>query len=465
VWDHAATVAAAAAAWRERTGVVLVTGGSEEERDTFYTSLYHAFLMPSVISDADHTYRLAGVADPIAGTGPMLSDLSLWDTYRTVHPLYGWLAPESAVDSVRSLVAFGAGIGFFPQWPIAIGDSGTMIGASAEIVVADAVVKGLVDVGDVDWPRLRAAAMDPTPPPGGRGGRDGVEPYLQLGYVPSTQSSSVSLTTEFSHNDFALAQVARAAGADADADALLARRLGWRMLFDPAVGFLRGRAEDGSFAPADDFDPTQLTDEYTEANAWHSLWMAAAHDPDGLAELFGGRPGAVAKLEELFELSRTHWETADPSAANFPRPYYWHGNEPDLNAAYVFAQLGRPDLAQKWSRWIMTTHYSDRPDGVAGNDDGGTLGSWYVFAALGLYPIPGSDRYIIGAPLFPRARVVVDGHALVIEAEGASSATMYVAGVTLDGVPITTPELIHAQLVAAQTLVFEMAGTPPAWGR
>jgi predicted alpha-1,2-mannosidase len=421
--------------------------------------------MPSVISDVDDTYRLAGVVDPIAGAGPMLSDLSLWDTYRTVHPLYGWLAPASARDSVRSLVAFGAGLGAFPQWPIAIGESGTMIGASAEVVIADALVKGLVDVADVDWPRQRAAAMDVAPPPGGRGGRDGIEPYLQFGYVPATSSSSVSLTTEFSHNDFALAQIARAAGADADADALLARRLGWRMLFDPAVGFLRARGEDGSFAPAGTFDPTELTDEYTEANAWHSLWMAAAHDPDGLAELFGGRPGAVGKLAELFALSRMHWETADPSAANFPRPYYWHGNEPDINAAYVFAQLGRPDLAQEWSRWIMTTHYSDRPDGVAGNDDGGTLGSWYVFAALGLYPIPGSDRYIIGAPLFPRARVVVDGRELVIEAPGAGTAMPYVAGVTLDGAPITTTELTHAQLVGAQTLGFEMSATPTAWAR
>jgi putative alpha-1,2-mannosidase len=193
--------------------------------------------------------------------------------------------------------------------------------------------------------------------------------------------------------------------------------------------------------------------------------MAGAHDADGLAMLLGGRDGMVGKLTELFTLSRMHWETADPSAANFPRPYYWHGNEPDLNAAYLFAQVGRPDLAQEWSRWIMTTHYADTPEGVAGNDDGGTLGSWYVFAALGLHPVPGSDLYIIGAPLFPRARVVVDGHELVIEAPGAGAERPYVAAVSLDGAAIDVAALRHAQLVGGSVLVFEMSETPTGWGR
>jgi predicted alpha-1,2-mannosidase len=242
------------------------------------------------------------------------------------------------------------------------------------------------------------------------------------------------------------------------------RRLGWRQLFDASVGFLRGRAIDGSF-PAGEFDPTDMTDEYAEANAWHSLWMAGAHDADGLAMLFGGRDGAVTKLTELFTLTKADWESSDPSAANFPRPYYWHGNEPDIVAPVLFAQLGRPDLAQEWTRWVMTTHYADTPEGVAGNDDGGTLGGWYVFAALGVYPIPGSDRYVVLAPLFPRARVVVGGHELIVEAPGASPEVKYVAAVTLDGVAITTPELTHAQLTSAHELRFELTDAPTTWGR
>jgi len=463
-WDLAATRAAAEAAWRAVTGVVLVTDGTPAERRVFYTSLYHAFLMPTVISDVDGSYRLAGVVDPLTTTGRQMSDLSLWDTYRTVHPLYDWLNLDSARDAVRSLAAFGSGLGAFPRWPIAIGEGGAMLGASAEIAVGDAVVKGVVDVGDVDWPRLRAAAMDPVAPAGGRGGRSGVEAYMQFGYVPSSGGRSVSTTTEFAHDDFALAAVARAAGATADADALTQRRLGWRELFDPSVGFLRGRAEDGSF-PSGAFDPTDMTDEYAEANAWHSLWMAGAHDPDGLAMLFGGRDAAVAKLTEFFTLAKDDWDHADPSAANFPRPYYWHGNEPDLVAPFLFAQLGRPDLTQEWARWVMTTQYSDLPEGVAGNDDGGTLGSWYVFAALGLYPVPGSDRYVVSAPLFPRARVVVGGHELVIEAPDAGVDHPYVAGLTVDGVAVPTPELRHDQLLTAHEVRFEMSETPTMWGR
>jgi hypothetical protein len=216
---------------------------------------------------------------------------------------------------------------------------------------------------------------------------------MQVGYVPASVGRSVSHTTEYAHDDFALANLAEQLGDTATAATLRARSRGWRMLFDPAVGFLRARNADGSF-PSGSFDPLELSDDYAEANAWHSLWMAGVHDPDGLAELFGGRAGAIAKLETFFTESRRDWEEGDASAANFPRPYYWHGNEPDLNAAFLFAQLGRPDLTHEWARWILDHHYNDTPTGVAGNDDGGTLGSWYVLAALGLYPVAGSADYV-----------------------------------------------------------------------
>jgi putative alpha-1,2-mannosidase len=150
---------------------------------------------------------------------------------------------------------------------------------------------------------------------------------------------------------------------------------------------------------------------------------------------------------------------------NFPRPYYWHGNEPDLNAVYVFAQLGRPDLTQQWLRWVIDTQYTDQPDGIAGNDDGGTLGSWYVLATLGLFPISGADGFVIGAPRFPRARVRVGGHELVIEADGISDDAMYVQAVYLDDTPIDAPALSQADLTRASTLRFVMTTAPASWGR
>jgi predicted alpha-1,2-mannosidase len=445
------------AAWNQLLGTVLLTGGTPAQRRTFYTSFYHAFLMPTVIGDVDGTYQLAGQAPAVASGWQQLSDLSLWDTYRTVVPLHSWLAPDSARDTARSLVAFGEGLGIYPKWPIAIGESGTMLGASAEIALADAVMRGVPDTGaEIAWPLMRAAAMDPVAPPAGRAGRNDVDLYMQYGYVPATRGRSVSTTAEYSHDDYALAQLAAALGHTDDHDTLMERRLGWRMLYDPSVGFLRGRNPDGTF-PTTPFDALSWLDEYAEADAWQSLFEPGIHDPDGLAEVLGGRDAALAKLTEFFDNAEQEWANSDESAANFPRKYYWHGNEPDLNAPYLFLQLGRPELTYQWVRWVMTTMYSDQPDGVAGNDDGGTLGAWYVLSALGVYPIAGSDRWLVGAPLFPRARVLVGGRELVIDAEGSGP---YVTSVQLDGVPLDVLELTHAQLTGASSLHFVLSNEP-----
>ena len=451
--DADAVATQARAAWAELLGRVLVTGGTDVDRRIFYTSLYHAFLMPTLIGDADGTYQLAGMTVPVVAQGyRQMSDLSLWDTYRTVAPLYAWLAPDSARDQSRSLVGFGQGIGVYPRWPVAIGESGTMLGSSAEIVIADAVKRGVANAGgELAWDRLRAAAMDPSAP---RGTREAVQEYLTLHYVPNTRGRSASTTTEYSHDDYALAQLADALGHTAERDALMVRRTGWRQLYDPSVGFLRGKSADGTFPPGP-FDPLAMTDEFAEANAWHSLWMSGAHDPDGLAEILGGRDAAIAKLEMFFEQAKVDWETADESAVNFPRPYYWHGNEPDINAAFLFTQLGRRELSDTWQRWVADTQYTDEPSGVAGNDDGGTLGAWYVLQALGVYPIPGGDRWIIAAPRFPQARVRVGAKELVITADGAAAGAT-VTAVELDGAPIDATELTHAQLANASTLHFVM---------
>jgi putative alpha-1,2-mannosidase len=215
---------------------------------------------------------------------------------------------------------------------------------------------------------------------------------------------------------------------------------------------LRGRNTDGSF-PGGAFDSESWTDDYAEADAWQSLWLAGSQDPQGLSEILGGDAAAVAKLDEFFTKAKTDLETSDESAANFPRKWFWAGNEPDIAAPFLFAQLGRPDLSQQWVRWVEDTIYTDQPDGVPGNDDGGAMGSWYVLAALGVYPIPGSDQWIVNAPLFPKARVVVAGHELVIDTAGSGA---HVHAITLDGAPISGPYISHAQLVAGSHLTFTL---------
>ena len=452
------------AAWQDQLGVVKLTGGTEVQRRIFYTSLYHAFLMPSVIDDVDGSYQLAGQPVQLATGWHQMSDLSLWDTYRTVAPLYAWLAPASAHDQARSLIGFGDGLGAYPKWPLATGETGTMLGASAEVVIADAVMRGVPDAGgDAAWARLRAAAMDTTTPAGGRGGRNDVDSYMQYGYVPNTQGRSVSTTTEYAVDDFALANLAGALGHTADHDALLARSHGWTALYDPNVGFLRGKNPDGSF-PASGFDPFMWLDEYAEADAWQSLWMAGSHDPDGLAQMFGGTDAAVAKLTEFFTKSKTDWETSDPSAANFPRKWYWAGNEPDIAAPFLFTELGHPELTADWAGWIEDTIYTDQPDGVPGNDDGGTLGSWFVLSAAGLYPVPGSDQWIVGSPLFPKLELKTPRGTFTIEAQGVSVENLYVQSAKLNGAPLLRAELTQSDLVDGGKLVLVMGAKPSEWG-
>jgi predicted alpha-1,2-mannosidase len=287
---------------------------------------------------------------------------------------------------------------------------------------------------------------------------------MQYGYVPAGMGSSVSLTLEYAHDDLALAAFAGALGETADEQTLLERSNSYKNLFDPDTGFVRAKNADGSWAEQV-LDPHGFTEHFAEANAVQSLW--AQHDIPGLAGLLGGNDVLVDHLNDFFEDARLDLEDRplDDGLANAaPRFAYWHGNEPDIHAAYAFAQAGRPDLTQRWVRWILNTYYPESAAGLAGNDDGGTLSAWYLFSAMGFYPMPGSDRYILGAPLFPRIEIAREGGVFVIEAPQVSTKNLYVQSVTLNGMPLQKPEIRHADLKAGATLRFEMGPSPvSAW--
>jgi predicted alpha-1,2-mannosidase len=458
----------AADAWSHQLSAVKIAGGTEDERKVFYSALHHVFVMPGSATDVDGKYRGHDGQVHTADGFTYVSDLSLWDTYRTENPLVHLLAPSLGRDVVRSLHAMAQQGGVFPKWPLATGDTGSMIGDSAEVVLADAYAKGITDFdAEGAYQVMRGAALDATPPARGRGGRGGEEAYDAHGFVPASHGDgSVSLTTEFALDDFALANLADALGHADDAAHLRARMTGYRGLYDSASGFLRARNDDGSLAHPGTFDPLVLSDEYVEANAWHSLW-AAPHDVDGLVTLLGGQDAFIARLTDFFQKSKDEYASLAPDSVlrNLPRPYYWHGNEPDIHAAYLFAQAGRPDLTQAWVRWAMDTWYAPGPDGLPGNDDGGTMSAWYVFSAMGLYPLPGSDRYILGAPRFPRVTLSVPGGTFTIEAPDVSSDKPYVVKVELNGRSLSAPELKQKDLKAGGTLRFTMGATPTSWGR
>jgi predicted alpha-1,2-mannosidase len=462
-----AEASATAASWQQATSVVAVQGGTPQQQAMMQAAVYHLFLMPTVQSDVDGSY--VGLDGKVAqATGwHYCSDMSLWDTYRTLHPLFDIVAPDRASDAVQSLVAMAKASGFFPKWPIGAGEAGTMIGSSAEVVLADAYVKGIRGFdAEGAYQIMRAAAMSTTDPPGGRGGRDQVVPYMQLGYVPGSSGPTVSLTIEYAQDDAALAQLAAGLGHADDANTLQTRLHGWQKLYDPATGYLWAKNADGSWASSHG-DPTIQSDDFDEANAAQSLW-GPWYDVQGLETVMGGRDALVATLESFFEQGKADYDSvqwSEPLSAGTQRKWYWGGNEPDIHTPYVFALAGHPELTQRWLPWIENEVYAEGADGLPGNDDAGTMSAWLVFSMVGFYPIPGTDQYVVGAPAFTQSTLAVPGGTFTVSAPNASPTNVYVQSVTLNGAPLATPTFHHSDLAAGGMLVFDMGPSPSTWGQ
>jgi len=462
-----AEAAATAASWAAAVAPVSFTGATSTEQNQLDAALYHLFLMPTVLSDVDGHYVGLDGNVAVADGYHYVSDLSLWDTYRTLDPLYALIAPARALDTVKSLTAMGKAAGYFPKWPIATGEAGAMIGASAEVVLADAYLRGVTDFdAEGAYEILAAAAMSTTTPAGGRGGRNNVLPYMQLGYVPASVGVSVSWTIEYGQDDAALANLATALGHTADATTLNARRTGWSKLFDPATGFLWAKNEDGSWATGH-LKPTNFGSDFDEANAWQSLF-GPWHDMPGLTGVLGGNEGFVTTLESFFVLGKADYDAVDWTSlisAGLQRKYYWGGNEPDMHTPYLFALAGRPDLTQRWVRWVENEVFGAGADGLPGNDDGGTMSAWLLYSALGFYPVPGTDAYVVGAPRLPHATLALPGGTFTIDAPGVSDTNLYVQSVMLNGAPLNAPTLHQSDLVGGGSLAFTMGPHASAWGR
>lgn len=462
-----ATAAATAAAWAPLVSAITFEGANAAEQAMREAALVHAFLMPTIVSDANGDYRAFAGSAIKRSTGPIVSDMSLWDTYRTLHPLYTLIAPERASSAVASLLAMHDDLGFFPRWPMGTGESAVMIGSSADTVIADAYLRGVrgFDVGSA-YGRLRDLALGDVDPPRGRGGRENTRFLASPGFVPASVGRSVSWTIEYGQSEFALANLAEALGHGDDAALFRGRMRAWRQLLDPRDGFLWSRNADGTWATPHG-DPAVITDEYAEANPWQSVW-GPFYDAEALVASLGGDEAFVAKLREFFVKGKEEYDAVNwrsELSAGSRRDHFWAGNEPDIHAAYLFALAGRPDLTQKWVRWVDAQAFGPGADGLPGNDDGGTMSAWLLFDWLGFYPIAGSDLVVLGAPHFPRARVRVPGGELVVEAVGVSEKALYVQSVTLDGEPVTRPLLHQRELRAGRTLRFTMGEHPSRWGR
>jgi predicted alpha-1,2-mannosidase len=355
------------------------------------------------------------------------------------------------MTSIRKMQQQGGAI---PRWALATGDTGSMIGTPADILIAETYLKG-IPVTDVEelYDELYAHATGPVE----LGGRGCMEEYLDAGYMAFDTEcrAPTSSTLEYAHHDFAVAQLADALGHDSDADELYAQAGNWANLFDPETGFFRGKTTDGEWK--EPFDPGDFADDYTEANAWHYRFHVP-HDAAGLAEAFGSAEAMIEAMDETFGLASGYDDQ------DLPNLYYWQGNEPSIHAVWMFAELGRPDLAQKWSRWILDETYSTDAGGLAGNDDCGTLSAWYVFAALGFYPLMATDVYLVGSPVYEQAVLRLPAGDLTVTAQGAGADNVYVQSVELNGVALDEPWFRHADIADGGTLAFVMGPQPSSWG-
>lgn len=441
-------------AWRPIFGRFELGGGTPRDRRIFAAALYHAFQMPTVFEDRDHRYLgFDGQIHDSGGAFTYYSDLSLWDTFRTLHPWMVLFFPKDQGDFARSLELMEQQSGHLPRWPLASGDTRSMVGSHGETMLVDSFVKG-VRTFDAEglFPRLYAAAMGEIDANGAkRSARECIARYQELGYCPvEGGGGAASLTLENAYNDWLLAQLARGLGKTSEAGVLEARAKSWEKIWDPELRVLRGRQVDGTF-PLPFAEASFSEEDFIEGNA--RQWLTyVPHDLAGLASKMGGVDALIARLEEIFENARS------TEKGVLPDLWYWHGNEPDIHAAYIFAELGRPDLTNAWAHWIMDARYADLPAGLDGNDDGGTLSAWFLFSALGFYPKVGTTRYVLGLPRVPYARITLpNDRQLEVIAEGLDAGRRSIERIELDDVVIDGPFVEHDALLAAEKLVFVLA--------
>ena len=458
---------AARQVWENVLGRARIQTSSSRDRKIYYTAVYHSMIMPTHFTDVNGEYlgfeHQVGVADDFV----YRTDLSLWDTFRTEHPLLVLIAPEVQRDSLKSLIRMARIGGAIPRWPSGAGYTGSMFGTPADMIITESYLKGLTDFEvEEAYEYMKALALGP-PPPGAKG-RDGIEDCLEFGYCPADRMNwAVSRTLEYAWADASVGLLAAALGREEDAMFFRNRSLDYRLLWNPDTAYFQPRNADGSwFEPffpnlttyVDEIFGGKFTDDYCEGSPRHWRWTAP-HDPAGLLDLFGDTDFFVQELETFMqEASRRRGDIN-------PGPAYWHGNQHDMHVIYLFNEAGRPDLTQKWVRWALQDRYGTEEDGLDGNDDGGTVSAWYVLSALGLYPVAGTDRYWIGAPIVERAEVQLgDGVVLNVTAENQHPDHAYVQAATLNDEPICAPFLTHEAIASGGTIYFEMGPEPAPGG-
>ena len=456
--------------WDEVLGRIEVSGGTEEQYRTFYSCLYRSTLFPRKFYEIDaegspiHYSPYNGQVLP----GYMYTDTGFWDTFRCLFPLLNLVYPAENAKMQAGLANTYRESGFLPEWA-SPGHRGCMVGNNSASVVSDAILKGITPQEDIaTLYEAMLSGRTKVHPEVSSTGRLGHEYYNTLGYVPYNAGihENVARTLEYAYDDWCIAQVAKQLGHGEDAAMLEKASHNWRNVFDAETKLMRGRNRSGDFQRP--FSPYKWGDAFTEGNAWHYTW-SVFHDVEGLADAMGGKEEFGKMLDSVFVVPpiyddsyygvRIH-EITEMQVANMGN--YAHGNQPAQHMIYLYDYAGQPAKAQWWTREVMDRLYSAKPDGYCGDEDNGQTSAWYVFSALGFYPVcPGADEYAVGSPLFRKAVIRPEnGKTIRIEAPNNSPANRYVRRMTVDRRPAAAPFLDYSQLKEGATVLFDMTDRP-----
>lgn len=432
---------------------IVVETANNDQKTIFYTALYHTMLAPNLYQDVDGRYRGMDLQIHQSNDFENYTVFSLWDTYRAAHPLYTIIEKERTNDFINSLLAKYVEGGILPIWPLAANYTGCMIGYHAVPVIADAYLKGIRGYDtEKAFEAMKHSAMQD---------KLGLKSYKKFGFIPvEEESESVSKTLEYAYDDWTIAEMAKAMGKTEDYHLFSERAQYYKNVFDPETKFMRGRFLNTWFSP---FDPYEVNFNYTEANSWQYSFYVP-QDISGLINLMGGKTVFENQLDKLFTAKN---KTSGREQADITGliGQYAHGNEPSHHMAYLYNFVNKPTKTQEKVHQILNEMYQNAPDGISGNEDCGQMSAWYVFNAMGFYPVTSaSNQYIIGTPLFERATInLEDGKIFEIEAENISAKNKYIASATLNGKSLNRSFIYHSEIINGGKLVFKMTGKPSNW--
>ncbi len=448
--------------WEQRLSKIKVETKIDSLKTIFYTAMYHAQVAPVTFSDIDGSFRKENDSITFTDNYTAYSTLSLWDTFRSEHPLLIFLTPDKVTDIVNSMLEYYEDKKVLPVWTLYANETNTMTGYHSVSVIAEAYVKGIRGF-DIE---KAYQAMKETMMQNDRG----LEFYKKYKYIPyDLLDESVTITLEYAYNDWCVAQIAKDLGKQDDYEYFLKRSQAYSYLFDADTGFMRGKSKNGTdwhepFDPK--FSAHRVHADYTEGNAWQHSWFVP-HDVEGLIKLFGGDTIFIKKLEQLF--TEDSEITGDNISADISGliGQYAHGNEPSHHIAYMFNKANAPWKTQYWVSEILKTQYNTTPNGLSGNEDCGQMSAWYVFSSLGIYPMnPASGEYQIGSPIFEKSTIQLSENTnFIIEAEHVSDTNIYIQSATLNGKEFNRSYITHQEIIEGGTLHFVMGASPNKdWG-